>query len=128
MNHLLNILYVKNQEKSTAFYTKTLQIEPSLNVKGMTEFTIFNNTKIGLMPEDGIASILGERVPHPNTGNGIPRCEIYLQVNNPQQYLDIATKSGAILVSKLQPRDWGETVGYVSDLDGHILAFAEKTI
>ena len=106
MKDLLTILYVKDQEKSTTFYTNVLAIKPTLNVPGMTEFTIFDNCKIGLMPENGIAKILGNKMLHPKTGNGIPRCEIYLHVK--------------------KPKDWGDKVAYLADLDGHILAFAEK--
>ena len=126
MDKLLTILYVSDQEKSTDFYQEVLQLEPTLNVPGMTEFTLFKNCKLGLMPEDGIAKIITPATAHPKTGSQIPRCEIYLSVNNPQLFIDRAIKLGAKNVSTLQNRDWGEKVGYTTDLDGHILAFAEK--
>jgi len=124
MNNLLTILYVANQQLSTQFYEAVLQIKPTLNVPGMTEFTLFENCKLGLMPEDGIAKIISPPTPHPKTGSQIPRCEIYLRVINPQLYVDRALDNGAKNISPIQPRDWGETVGYVVDLDGHVLAFA----
>jgi len=126
MDNLLTILYVANQEKSTTFYQEVLQLEPTLNVPGMTEFTLFENCKLGLMPEDGIAKIITPATPHPNKESQIPRCEIYLRVNNAQEFIDRAINKGAKNVSSLQDRDWGEQVGYTTDLDGHILAFAEK--
>ena len=76
------ILYVSNQEKSRNFYQILLQQNPSLDVSGMTEFTLNDFVKIGLMPNDGIAKIITPTLPHPNSGNGIPRCELYLQVEN----------------------------------------------
>lgn len=92
----------------------------------MTEFKLSDNFKIGLMPNNGIAKILRDKTPHPDQGNGIPRCELYFYVNNIQHEFDNATKSGAKLISSIEDRDWGDKVCYFSDLDGHIIAFAEK--
>ena len=120
------ILYVADQQKSTDFYTTILQREPEINVPGMTEFRLSQNLKLGLMPEKGIATILGNKTPHPNEGNGIPRCEIYLVSDNVTEMFETAIKAGAKEVSPIAPRDWGDSVGYVADLDGHILAFAKR--
>lgn len=120
------ILYVADQNKSKLFYEEVLQLPPSLDVPGMTEFTIDENVKIGLMPENGIAKILADKTPHPNKGSGIPRCEIYLKIQNSKQYYERAVKAGAVIVSNISARDWGDIVGYVADPDGHILAFAES--
>ena len=126
MDNLLTILYVANQKISTNFYQKVLGLAPTLNVPGMTEFTLFENCKLGLMPEEGIAKIITPVTQHPNTGSQIPRCEIYLRVENAHEFISRAIESGAKNVSNLSERDWGEKVGYTTDLDGHILAFAEK--
>ena len=120
------ILYVSDQDKSKAFYQNILQINPGLDVPGMTEFELSTNTKLGLMPETGIAKILQSKVPQPASGNGIPRCEIYLLVDNVQPYIQRSIENGAKLVSPLRNRDWGHKVAYFADLDGHIIAFAKK--
>jgi catechol 2,3-dioxygenase-like lactoylglutathione lyase family enzyme len=65
------ILYVSDQERSTAFYSAVLGMHPTLNVRGMTEFTLDGSSILGLMPESGIC-IAGdlwghnecEKVPH----------------------------------------------------------------
>jgi len=119
------ILYVANQEKSTQFYANLLNLQPVLYVPGMTEFLLAENTKLGLMPENGIAKILRAAAPHPNLGNGIPRCELYLKVKDAQQYINRGLETGAVLISPLQNRDWGDKAGYIIDVDGHVLAFAE---
>lgn len=121
------IIYVSDQEKSTRFYQNLLQIEPRLNVPGMTEFELSDSVKLGLMPEDGIAKILSDKMPHPKLGKGIPRCELYLRVENAGEYLERGIELGALEISELQDRDWGEKVGYISDCDGHVIAFAEKS-
>ena len=92
----------------------------------MTEFKLFENVTLGLMPENGIAKIISEKLPHPKNGNGIPRCELYLKVKSPMQYLKRGIELGGKEISKFQNRDWGDQVGYISDLDGNIIAFAQK--
>ncbi len=126
MNEITFIIYVKDQQKSKRFYETILQKTPSLNVTGMTEFKLTNSVKLGIMPENGIAKIIKKHLPHPKHGNGIPRCELYLKVKNPSEYISRGIQLGGKEISKLQERDWGDNVGYISDLDGHILAFAEK--
>jgi hypothetical protein len=126
MNEIEFILYVSNQEKSRVFYERLLNIKPFLNVPGMTEFKLLENVKLGLMPENGIAKIISEKLPHPKNGNGIPRCEIYLKVKSPIEYLKRGIELGGKEISKFKNRDWGDKVGYISDLDGNIIAFAQK--
>lgn len=119
------ILYVSNQNSSKEFYERVLLLSPTLHVPGMTEFTLSENCKLGLMPEQGVARIIAPVTSHPESGNGIPRCELYIKVATPETYIERALLNGATLVSKFQQRDWGDKAGYVMDADGHILAFAE---
>ncbi len=119
------ILYVQNQAASTIFYAQVLGHEPSLQVPGMTEFTLSPDCILGLMPQTGIHRLLGPRLPDPAAGAGIPRAELYLLVEQPQLYHQRALDSGATELSGLAVRDWGHRVAYNLDLDGHVLAFAE---
>lgn len=122
------ILYVSNQEKSRNFYQILLQQKPSLDVSGMTEFTLNDFVKIGLMPNDGITKVITPKLPHPTSGIGIPRCELYLQVDNIESIFEEAKQAGATEVSPIALRDWGDYVGYISDFDGHIIALATKKL
>jgi uncharacterized glyoxalase superfamily protein PhnB len=126
INHIETILYVHNQARSAAFYQKLLRRTPDVNVPGMTEFILSPDCKLGLMPNNGIAKILTDKVPHPEEGNGIPRCELYLRVDNVQVEFDNAVECGATLISGIAVRDWGDKACYFADPDGHIIAFAEK--
>ncbi len=119
------ILYVSNQELSKKFYEAVLHKSPSLNVPGMTEFTLSENLKLSLMPNAGIAKILGDKTPHPETGTGIPRCELYLHVKDLKAEFDNAIKAGAKLISEIEERNWGDRAGYLADSDGHVIALAE---
>ena len=120
------ILYVDNQNISSIFYQNIFRQAPSLNVPGITEFIISDTCKIALMPNYGISKILGENMPHPQKGMGIPRCELYFLVENVQFEYENTLKCGATLISPIIDRDWGEKVCYFADTDGHILAFAES--
>jgi lactoylglutathione lyase len=118
------ILYVRNQAMSAEFYQKLLHKAPDLDVPGMTEFILGDHCKLGLMPTSGFAKILGNRVPHPDKGYGIPRCELYLNVQDVNKEFEYAVSIGAIVVSPVAIRNWGDKVGYIADMDGHIIAFA----
>lgn len=120
------ILYVNDQATSARFYQQLFRQAPSLNVPGMTEFIVGDNCKIGIMPNKSIAAILTDKTQHPDKGNGIPRCELYLHIEDIQREYDNALASGATLISPILDRDWGDTVCYFSDPDGHIIAFARR--
>lgn len=120
------ILYVKSQQKSTEFYSKLLDKEPVLFVKGMTEFLLNDKTKLGLMPNKGIAKLFPKEIKHPDLGTMIPRCELYLNVLDVDFYYQKAIELGAKAINSPKERDWGDYVGYVMDFDGHIIAFNQK--
>ena len=120
------ILYVRDQERSTAFYGKVLGRRPSLHVPGMTEFALNHGTTLGLMPFESMSRLLGIRPPEEGAGSGVPCCELYLVVETPWAYHDRAIACGAMELSGLMERDWGHRAAYSLDPDGHVLAFAEE--
>lgn len=121
------ILYVSDQQVSAEFYAKLLRKSPDLNVPGMTEFAFSDSFKLGLMPNDGIAKIIKDKMPHPSNGDGIPRCELYFYVEDIENEYSNALACHATLVSPVEARNWGDTVCYFADPDGHVIAFAERT-
>ncbi|MFA6238082.1 MAG: VOC family protein [Bacteriovorax sp.] len=118
------ILYVADQKRSAELYRELLGLEPILDVPGMTEFKLSDNHILGLMPEKGIKKLLGEKLPDPTKGSGIPRAELYFRVKDPEAYLKRAWELKLFELSPLLPRDWGASAGYVLDFDGHVLAFS----
>ena len=113
------ILYVRDQAASTAFYARALGVAPTLDVPGMTELPLTPGAVLGLMPEAGIARLLGVSPP---AGSG--RAELYLVVDDPGAAHARAIAAGARELSPLQPRGWGHEAAYCLDPDGHVLAFA----
>ena len=122
----MTILFVTNQISSKNFYSSVLKIEPILDVPGMTEFPISTDFSLGLMPGQNIKTILQDKIPHPDNAAGIPRCELYFIVPNPKEHLNLIGKNGGEIISDVEARSWGDKVGYGIDLDGHLIAFAEK--
>lgn len=125
--NIMYIIYVRNQEKSKEFYEEVLGYKPTLNVPGMTEFRLAHNVSLGIMPEEGIMRILENKIPDPKSANGIPRSEIYLFVDDPEKYYNKLVQAGGTGVSEKKLRNWGDYAAYGLDIDGHILAFAEKS-
>jgi uncharacterized protein len=98
-----------------------LDSEPVLDVPGMTTFALAGGGELGLMPEAGIERILpGLRA----TGGLVSRAELYLQVEDPAAFHRRALQGGAVELSPLGPRAWGDEAAYCRDADGHVLAFA----
>ncbi|MDX5347321.1 MAG: hypothetical protein LPJ89_00440 [Hymenobacteraceae bacterium] len=121
------ILYVADQQLSKQFYQKLFGAEPYMDVPGITQFDLPGGAaRLGIMPEKGIAAILGNAVPHPSAGSGIPRAEVYLYVTDPDHYYLQFIEAGGTAVSAGEMRNWGEYVAYGADPDGHIWAFAKN--
>lgn len=120
------IFYVKDQIRSAKFYSAVLGLSPTLDVPGMTEFFLNDGCIFGLMPENGIKRLLGEKLPDPSNGSGIPRAELYLRVDDPSEFHQRAIKNGANELSPVAQRNWGDVAGYCMDFDGHVVVFASK--
>jgi hypothetical protein len=73
----------------------------------------------------GVKRLLGPRLPDPAQAAGVPRGEVYLVVRDPLVYHQRAIEAGAVELSGLARRDWGDWAAYSLDPDGHVLAFAK---
>jgi catechol 2,3-dioxygenase-like lactoylglutathione lyase family enzyme len=121
------ILYVADQRASARFYERVLATPPTLDVPGMTEFSLGEGVVLGLMPAAGIRRLLDAVLPDPDRAAGVPRAELYLVVDDPGAYHQRALTAGATELDALAPRDWGDHVAYSMDPDGHVLAFAKES-
>lgn len=119
------ILYVVDQQCSCRFYKSVLDKKPILDVSGMKEFELNEKTLLGLMPESGIEKILGNKVPAPASGKGIPRCELYISVTDVQKAFENLLKNGGTEISPPEMRNWGYFAAYGTDPDGHVITFAK---
>ena len=120
------ILYVTDQERSTSFYSRALGLSPTLDVPGMTEFTLATETIVGLMPEASVIKLFGDTVAMPSADPRPPRSELYLVVDDAEACHRRAVQAGGREISPFAERDWGHRAAYCVDPDGHVLAFAEE--
>ena len=120
------IFYVGDQAAATAFWQVVLDCPPALDVPGMTEFALGTQVVLGLMPEAGIRTLLGPALPDPACAHGIPRAELYLVVDDAAAYHARAQAAGAIELSALTRRSWGDNAAYSLDPGGHVIAFATR--
>lgn len=118
------VLYVADQDRSTAFWQAALDRAPRLHVPGMSEFDLPGGAVLGLMPAAGIRRLLGAALPDPAVDTAIARAELYLLVADPAAAHARALAAGASELSPLQPRSWGHAAAYALTPDGHVLAFA----
>jgi uncharacterized protein len=118
--------YVGDQAAATAFWQVVLDCPPVLDMPGMTEFALGTQVVLVLMPEAGVRTLLGPGLPDPASAHGIPRAELYLVVDDAAAYHARAVAAGAIELSALTRRSWGDNAAYSLDPDGHVIAFATR--
>ncbi len=62
--------------------------------------------------------------PSGRTRGDASRAELYLEVDTPERWHARALAAGAVELSPLSLRGWGQEAAYSLDPDGHVLAFA----
>ena len=121
------IFHVNDQSASRDFYRATLDQNPTLDVPGMTEFSLGSGAVLGLMPLAGILRLLGDCLPEGfGRADGPPRAELYLVVEDAEAWHRRSLAAGAVELSPMALRDWGHRVAYSADPDGYVLAFAAE--
>lgn len=126
MKEVYFLLYVNDQRRSAEFYTKVLGLDPILDVPGITEFRLKDDTVLAVMPVASAAKLIGGRHFPESATPPSPKAEVYLVVDDPGRYHQRSLDSGATELSPMQSRKWGHRAAYSMDPDGHVLAFAEK--
>lgn len=120
------IYFVENQGRSREFYSTVLEKSPLLDVPGMTQFELNENSILGLMPVENIKKILGENHFKGNYIDASPKSELYLYVENIERKIFLIKEAKGEIISPPELRNWGDFAAYCKDLDGNIIAFAEK--
>ena len=123
---LHTILFVADQAKSTEFYSRVLNLQPDLNVPGMTEFHLSDGAVLGLMPRASAERLFTDKVKIARENLNEKSAELYLLVDEAANYIRRAINEGAVEIDPLQLRDWGHRASYYLDPDGQIIAFAQK--
>ena len=126
MKDIYFLLYVNDQRRGAEFYKKVLGLEPIVDVPGITEFRLKDDTVLAVMPVESAAKLIGGRHFPGSATPSSPKAEVYLVVDDPVRYHQRSLDCGGTELSPMQPRKWGHRAAYSMDPDGHVLAFAEK--
>jgi catechol 2,3-dioxygenase-like lactoylglutathione lyase family enzyme len=116
------ILWVASQQRSRAFWGAALDAEPVVDVPGMTSFDLGAGLRLGLMPREDVAALLGDAV----GGAAGQASELYLLVDDADLAYERFLAAGATAISPPSRRPWGDRAGYAADPDGHVVAVAER--
>lgn len=110
------ILYVDNVQKSLAFYNQAFGLETRfLHESGDYGELETGNTALAFSSRTLMTS-LGKNTSKANPQS--PSFEIALTTDDVPAAVENAVKAGAQLISAAEAMPWGQTVAYVSDLDG----------
>jgi hypothetical protein len=110
---------------STEFYAKLLDKQPILNVPGMTEFSLSENSILGLMPIKSIETLLENRIEAASKNDNKVKAELYLVTDAIDKYLERAKLLKAEILSYTKKRDWGHKAAYLLDPDNNVIGIAE---
>jgi catechol 2,3-dioxygenase-like lactoylglutathione lyase family enzyme len=122
----LTILYVADLAKAAAFYDAAFGFPKNVNVPQYVEYQVNAGACLGLMPQRNTRHLVGPELGSRTPTDGCPRGEVYFLVANPEAAVDKLTAAGAKCTSTLAPRDWGDRAAYFIDLDGYVIAVAER--
>jgi lactoylglutathione lyase len=114
------ILYVPDVEKTVAFYEMAFGLERKfVHESGYGEMST-GDTKLGfasieLAKSNGVTfqSALPDGPP--------PAVEVAFVTDDVQAAIAKAIQAGAVLVAEPKQKPWGQTVGYVKDLNGFLV-------
>ena len=112
------VLYVRDPERSRAFYETALGLGPTLVADGYCELAC-GSAVLGLLNERAAKILAGAPA-----GQGL-RAELYLRVDDVEEAVRRLTRAGARCTSPLAVRDWGDRAAYFEDPDGHLVAVAQ---
>ena len=121
----LVILAVEQLPRSLAFYRAVLGWDEPVDTPVYAELASPNGMRLGLYNRENFGNNLGT-VPEPIAGP-VATTELYFEVDDVDASLARAIAAGANALSPPSPRPWGDVVGYAADLDGYVLAFAQRS-
>jgi uncharacterized protein len=121
--HVLTILAVRDLAGAQRFYSGLLEWPVTVETGSYVELRHASGMRLGLYERNGFGRNVG-RAPITVEGADLHAAELYFHADDPQAVADRAVSLGARLLSALAPRDWGDEVVYLADVDGHVVAIA----
>lgn len=119
----LVILAVADVPRARKFYEEAFGWARVVDAPVYVEHALPGGMRVGLYQREGFGHNTG-RVPVRVPAGELAPAELYLIVEDLEGAVARASGAGARLLSPAAPRDWGDTVAYLADPDGNVLALA----
>lgn len=114
------ILYVKDVEKAVAFYESAFGLKRKfVHESGYGEMDT-GETKLAFASVE-LATSNGVPFIPANPEGPSPAVEVALVTQDVAGAFAVAVKAGAVPVAEPKQKPWGQTVGYVRDLNGFLI-------
>ena len=114
------ILYVKDVEKTVAFYESAFGLKRKfVHESGYGEMDT-GETKLAFASVE-LATSNGVPFVPANPEGPSPAVEVALVTQDVAGAFSVAVKAGAVPVAEPKQKPWGQTVGYVRDLNGFLI-------
>src|SRR5262249_28322110 len=114
------ILYVKDVEKTVAFYESAFGLKRKfVHESGYGEMDT-GETKLAFASVE-LATSNGVPFVPANPEGPSPAVEVALVTDDVAEAFAVAVKAGAVPVAEPKQKPWGQTVGYVRDLNGVLI-------
>jgi uncharacterized glyoxalase superfamily protein PhnB len=114
------IIYVTDVEKTVAFYESAFGLKRTfVHESGYGELDT-GETKLAFASVE-LATSNGVSLVPTNPESPAPAVEVALVTDDVQAAFAAAVKAGAVPIAEPKQKPWGQTVGYVRDLNGFLV-------
>jgi catechol 2,3-dioxygenase-like lactoylglutathione lyase family enzyme len=124
--HVLTILAVPDLAASARFYDAAFGFERAVDTPVYVELALPSGMRLGLYEREAFGRNTG-RAPFTVPAGELAPTELYFHVDDPDAALARLEAAGAIVLSPLAPRPWGDDAAYVRDPSGNVLVVARPS-
>jgi catechol 2,3-dioxygenase-like lactoylglutathione lyase family enzyme len=123
---VLTIVAVADVAASKRFYAEAFGWELQVDVAVYGEFALPGGGRFGVYERAAFALNVG-RLPARTPAGAIGATELYLYADDLPHAIERLRRAGALELSPLAARPWGDDAAYFADPDGNVLAIARPT-
>lgn len=121
---LLPVIVTDDVNRLKIFYRDVVGLPIQVDEGNYIQFGA-GRSRLSIIARDVIGAIAGERGRLRPVDKGF-RSELYFQVSDARTAAERLRESGAVQVSALAPRSWGDRVAYFLDPDENLVAVADS--
>ena len=124
MRHILTILAVTDLAAATKFYVQGLGLEQVVAAPVYSELVDPSGQRLGLYQRESFVLNTSAPVQGPPSTGTTTATELYFHCVDPAKAAAKLMVVGALLLSPLAARPWGDEAVYLQDLEGNVVVLA----